>query len=485
MRPIFGTKRSTLDRQRLFPFLDRTARLQRWFKRTILIVTGAALAALLIVFPRGRYVVASLASEARQAALATIGVPLPRAEIDDRWRRFRVQGIEESRRAHQDMFNQAEPPYQRLMRFAGLDPEHGLLRWGNFDRTLLLPSTIFESDDTGRSYRLRPCVRSVWLRNITLQSGVLMFFLVPDNPGLAQAMNGTSAVKVEESVQTTNSWGLRGPEPDLDAPLRGIVLGDSYMQGMFIGDEQTPTECLRRDLERRFKTRVAILNTGHLGYSSEQYYYSLLAFVDRFHPEFVVVSVFGNDFGDIFEVLNGKGDWDEGNYWLQRIVDYCRSAQLVQLYVSVPYEMQMLGSRKPGFYPGKIANGLDINGIEFLNPIEAFVNAHLEIFNDGVRNGQRPYSCPLFNVQIGDGHFSAKGSEVWADAVGRRLALLIERNRLLDPNRNSRSGQVSPRPSTAHESRHDPSLVGQPPSAARAGFGPGRPSRIDGGEAQP
>ena len=51
-----------------------------------------------------------------------------------------------------------------LMRYAGLDPEHGLLRWGNYDRTLLLPSTVFEADDTGRSYRLRPCVDAIWLR---------------------------------------------------------------------------------------------------------------------------------------------------------------------------------------------------------------------------------------------------------------------------------------------------------------------------------
>ena len=33
------------------------------------------------------------------------------------------------------------------------------------------------------------------------------------------------------------------------APLRGIVLGDSFMQGMFIGDDETPPECLGRDLQ--------------------------------------------------------------------------------------------------------------------------------------------------------------------------------------------------------------------------------------------
>jgi hypothetical protein len=433
MRSVFRMKKPSLDRQRLLAFLDRARRRDRWFKRTILVVTGIVIATLVAVLPRGRYVAASLASGARQATLATIGVPLPRSELDDRWRRFRTQGIQESRRAHHAMFQDADPPYQRLMRFAGLDPEHGLLRWGNFDRPLLLPSKVFEADDTGRSYRLRPCVPAVWLRNLTLRSGVLMFFLVPDEPGLAEAMKGTSGVRVDASRQTTNSWGLRGPEPDRDAPVRGIVLGDSYMQGMFIGDDETPPECLRRSLERRLKSKVSILNTGHIGYSSEQYYYSLIAFVGRFHPQFVVVSVFANDFGDIFDVVKGHGDWDEANYWFEKIADYCRSEGLVQLFVAAPYEEQLFGRRKTGFYPGKFVNGVDLNGTQFLNPAEDFINAHLELFNEGVSHGKRPYACQLFNAQIRDGHFSPLGSEVWAESVCRRLVLLLERERLLRP----------------------------------------------------
>jgi len=435
MRSLFRKKQLRSDRQGFLPFLDRSRRHDRLFKRTMLAVTGLVIAAVFVILPRGRYLVASMASGARQAALAMIGAPLPRSEVDDRWRRFRAQGIADSRRAHEAMYQDAPPPYQRLMRYAGLDPEHGLLRWGNFDRTLLLPSTVFESDDTGRSYRLRPCVQSVWLRNLTLRSGVLMFFLVPDGPGLAEAMEGTSGVKVDESRQTTNSWGLRGPEPDLGAPVRGIVVGDSFMQGMFVGDEHTPSECLRRALESRLKSKVSILNTGHIGYSSEQYYCSLTAFAARFHPQFVVVSVFANDFGDIYDVVKGHGDWDEANYWFNKIADYCRSQGLVQLFVAVPYEEQLFGRRKTGFYPGKLVNAVDLNGTQFLNPAEDFINAHLEHFNEGVRRGQRPYACQLFNSEIRDGHFSPLGSEVWALSVSRRLELLLRRERLLRPNK--------------------------------------------------
>ncbi|MGP0063358.1 MAG: SGNH/GDSL hydrolase family protein [Isosphaeraceae bacterium] len=421
--------RAEPSRQRVFEFVRRTQRHERWFKCLLLVATCSTVALVLGLLPRGRYLVASVASGARRATRYSLGLSTPREEIDDGWRRYRELGIAESRRALEGVFAEADPAYRRLMRYAGLDPEHGLLRWGNFNVTLLLPSTVFEADETGRSYRFRPNTRSIWLRNLTLKSGVLMFFLVPDTTGLAEAIKGTPAIPVETSRQTTNSWGLRGPEPDPEAPLRGIVLGDSYMQGMFIGNRETPVECLGRYLERHFKKRVSILNTGVMGYSPEQYYYSLMAFVERFRPHFVVISIFTNDFGDLHEVpTKGVGDWEEGKYWLDKITEYCRSRGWPRLIVPAPYEPHMFGRRKSGNYPGILTNILDSSSLMFLDPTDDFINAHLELVIEGERNGRRPQGCPLFNGVISDGHFSAAGSEVWAASVGRRIMLLLEKD---------------------------------------------------------
>ena len=189
-----------------------------------------------------------------------------------------------------------------------------------------------------------------------------MFFLVPDGPGLAEAIRGTAAIPVEASRQSTNSWGLRGPEPDLDAPLRGIVLGDSFMQGMFIGDDDTPPECLRRDLEERLKTRVSILNTGHLGYSPEQYYYSLVEYADRFRPHFVVVSVFANDFGERQSRAwhsRARAIGTRASTGWRRSLQFCRSRGWTYLVVPAPYEPILLGKRKAGHYPGELSNILE------------------------------------------------------------------------------------------------------------------------------
>ena len=99
------------------------------------------------------------------------------------------------------------------MRHVGMDPGHGLLRWGNYNWTLLFSSKVFEADERGRSYRLRPGVRSIWLRHLAFITGAPAFYLVPDDPGLTEAIRGTAATPIESSRQTTNSWGVRGPSP--------------------------------------------------------------------------------------------------------------------------------------------------------------------------------------------------------------------------------------------------------------------------------
>src|SRR4029078_9091893 len=121
-------------------------------------------------------------------------------------------------------------------------------------------------------------------------------------------------------AQSTNSWGLRGVEPDLSAPVRGVVLGDSFMQAMFNGDEDNTPGHLERYLRSAWKVPVSILNTGHIGYSPEQYYFALCEYRDRMRPQFVVVSVCPNDFGDVGAVLRGEGDgFAEAEYWLGQI----------------------------------------------------------------------------------------------------------------------------------------------------------------------
>ncbi|MHB1559768.1 MAG: SGNH/GDSL hydrolase family protein [Isosphaeraceae bacterium] len=421
--------RPRAPRQENFAFVQRAIRRERAFKRAIVVATCLVVAMILRVLPWGRYLATAIESTTIGVAHRTLGMTQSRAEKNREWERFRRIGIETTRPRVESFFAHSDLAVQRLMRHVGMDPEHGLLRWANYNWTFLLSSKVFEPDDR-RSYRFRPNGRAVWLQHLAFIAGTPAFYLVPDDPGLADAMRGTAATIIESSRQMTNSWGLRGPEPDPDAPLRGIVLGDSFMQGMFVGDEDTPPECLRRYLEAECKTRASVLNTGIFGYSTEQYYYSMIEFIDRFRPQFVVVSVFANDGGGEGEAVSrGVGDWYEVVYWLDEIVAACRRRHCVSLIVAAPMELCIVGERNSGNYPGQLVNTLTLPGEMFLDPMDDFLNAHLLLRKHACERGADPRTMSLFNDGLNDGHFSPAGSRVWAESVGRRLIRLMDQDR--------------------------------------------------------
>jgi hypothetical protein len=170
------------------------------------------------------------------------------------------------------------------------------------------------------------------------------------------------------------------------------------------------------------------LNTGHLGYSPEQYYYTLVEYGRRFPPQFVVVSMFANDFGgDVEAVLQGSGDTEEARYWLWRIREYCLERNAHFLVVPAPWVKQIEEPQLAGFYPGRFSNVLEATGLEYLDPIDDFVNAFLADSLALKKAEKHPTGNPLFNGRVGDAHFSAEGCRVWAKAVGRRLELVIEK----------------------------------------------------------
>jgi hypothetical protein len=172
---------------------------------------------------------------------------------------------------------------------------------------------------------------------------------------------------------------------------------------------------------------VSVLNTGHLGYSPEQYYHTLVEYAGKFRPHFVIVAVFANDFGGTEDVMRrGKGDWDEAAYWLDEIRQFCRTRQVLCFITAVPADIQLVLPRKDGFYPGLAANHCNVAPIHFYNPLDDFINEDIRLHVKAKAEGRdRPESL-LFNTHIGDRHFSPQGSALWARIIGQRLVLLRE-----------------------------------------------------------
>jgi hypothetical protein len=356
------------------------------------------------------------------AALGTLGLAPSRTEIDADWRARRQRGIERNRETYRDFFDHdASPALRGILRAAQMGPDEVLLRWANIDWTIILSPQVFQADDHGRAYRMRPGVRSFWLRDHTLPRGLTSFFFLADTPAVRTAVAEAGAAIMPESYQTTNSWGCRGPEPDSAAPVRILVLGDSFMQGLFIPDGQTPPEQLGRYLTTNLGQSVSVLNTGHIGYSPEQYYHTLREYFDRFRPQFVVLSVCPNDFGEARSVLAGKADWSEAKYWLAEIQQLCRTRGTPCLLVTSPLEIQLVTRDNAGYYPGQVANLWDEHRFFILDLTDCFIAEHLRLVAKLNRAGRRAPTSPLFNGHLYDAHFSPKGAALWGEAVGRRL----------------------------------------------------------------
>lgn len=425
---IIRAARRANARQLVLPFLERSDRRRRVFKLTIVAMAVLLGAAMIALSKPARY---NLALSARRAcdefARRLFGLEPERAAIEAEMRMRRERAIERTQVNLSDYYASAPEEMRELFRTAGMDPEHGLIRYGRGDEAFLLSPQVFDLDAHGRAYRLRPNTGSVWLRQITLRGGPFGLFQVPDTPRHRAAAAKAGAIVDEKSRQTTNSWGLRGPEPDTSVPIRGLVLGDSFMQGMFNGDDDTPPIRLERQLRAQLNQAVAVLNTGHIGYSPEQYYFTLLEYGDRFRPRFVVCSVCPNDFGRGNEVVRGAADsYTEAAYWLGLIQTWCVGHNATFVLVPVPPKFQVESVSRKDRYPAPLCASFPRSSTLYCDPFNDFIDEHLRLLAESDRRGHRTQHSALYNYEIADDHFSPAGAELWAKVVARRVVRLLE-----------------------------------------------------------
>ena len=98
----------------------------------------------------------------------------------------------------------------------------------------------------------------------------------------------------------TNRYGLRGPDPAMPKPpgtVRLLLLGDSYIFGFPVRDEETAAVLIQRTLTRQGDP-VEVINGGVSGYSPTLHYLSLRDQFLAFEPDVVVLWY---DLGDLME----------------------------------------------------------------------------------------------------------------------------------------------------------------------------------------
>src|SRR6185437_439811 len=143
--------------------------------------------------------------QTRSTTARWLGLPPDRWAIDTEWRLRRNYQVATTRHTYRSVYAAASPATRTLLDYGGLSPDDAVFRWGNYNQLFVLPAKAFAPGDSGRSYRMRPQTRSVWLKNVALSYDVIGFFLMPDTSELRRLLEGTGAYVVPGSTQTTNS----------------------------------------------------------------------------------------------------------------------------------------------------------------------------------------------------------------------------------------------------------------------------------------
>jgi hypothetical protein len=105
------------------------------------------------------------------------------------------------------------------------------------------------------------------------------------------------------AMVSINSQGWRSPETSLVKPrgvFRVLVLGDSFMAGLQVGDNETFASVLQHELNRAgLSRRVEVLNFGVPSWGTDQQYLSLREYGLRYQPELVLLAFYAQN--DVFD----------------------------------------------------------------------------------------------------------------------------------------------------------------------------------------
>ena len=135
------TFRSSRPRQRQFRFIERAEKLERAFKIAFSVGTVVIIVGLVTALPVGRYWTIWLLTRTRWLTQSAVGLTTDHREIEADWRRRRLFDVASARKSLAATFAEYPPAAQRLLRFAELDPDHALVRWGTTTGPFSCPET--------------------------------------------------------------------------------------------------------------------------------------------------------------------------------------------------------------------------------------------------------------------------------------------------------------------------------------------------------
>ena len=100
---------------------------------------------------------------------------------------------------------------------------------------------------------------------------------------------------------TTNSHGFRTREfyPKIPGAYRILVLGDSFIWGYNVDQEDTLARVLERRFQKELSGQVEVLSLGVGSYSGLRYAVLMRLYLDFLDPDMVIVAMDQTDFNEV------------------------------------------------------------------------------------------------------------------------------------------------------------------------------------------
>lgn len=329
-------------------------------------------------------------------------------------------------------FESASPELRTFLKAAGLAPEGNakekmvLAPEMNLAETWVLSGRVFAAEADG-NVGLVPNQQSVWLRGDVYPSAIP---LLPKDEQVFSAAReaGVSFEEFPGAVHTTNSWGLRGPEPDCDAALIVLVVGDSFTHGYGVGDEETAPAWMQKHLAGHVQGGVSVLNAGLTGTGPRQYLRSVKKFLPKLRPDdAVVVQYYSNDFGMDGEVCNDRGAfWAQAGHYLREIWETCEQKGVTCIF-SPSYSKTQFNDREYGYTDRAASILRDVPSDRFCEILPALQRKNMQL---QLEQGRWTNKNSLVHLE-GDAHYNAEGNDVWGRELAEHLLLLLRQREAL------------------------------------------------------
>lgn len=119
---------------------------------------------------------------------------------------------------------------------------------------------------------------------------------VSDNSILGHENKENVSGQFQNTVIDINSWGIRGPEPELNEnSFKILFLGSSITMGWGVPYENTYPFLIEKKLNENSSVSFEVLNASVVNYNTEREVELFLSKLLAFNPDLIILSYFVND----------------------------------------------------------------------------------------------------------------------------------------------------------------------------------------------